>query len=218
MSDLGRLVWVRKRASSFLERTSVKLCRVVVQVPRQIVRRHRRGRDAAGGFVSDRTLELTAFDPQGAPRAIPVEREAPGLYAARAPQGEYGKPSSSPGKLPRRRDPPTRARSPRPPHRPSRSPSPSAWWTPSRQSSERSAPTRRRWIRSVPSTRETSRMWATRSSISPTAPVSAKSPYGPGSSPWRSGSFPWTSLSAASAELDGDVTERRSGCACAGPS
>lgn len=47
-------------------------------------------RDAAGNLVSDRPLELTAFDPSGGARPVPVEREAPGLYAARVPQGQYG--------------------------------------------------------------------------------------------------------------------------------
>jgi Mg-chelatase subunit ChlD len=48
-------------------------------------------RDPTGGFVNDKTLELTAFDPQSGPHPVAVEREAPGLFTAVVPQGDYGR-------------------------------------------------------------------------------------------------------------------------------
>ncbi len=48
-------------------------------------------RDNSGNFVTDRQLALTAFDAQAAPVSIPVTREAPGLYTAVVPRGEYGR-------------------------------------------------------------------------------------------------------------------------------
>ncbi len=48
-------------------------------------------RDNAGNLVSDRPLELTAFDEQSHPYPVPVTREAPGLFTAMVPQGEFGR-------------------------------------------------------------------------------------------------------------------------------
>jgi Mg-chelatase subunit ChlD/uncharacterized membrane protein len=48
-------------------------------------------RDAADNFVSDRTPTLMVHDAQGQTRPVPVVREAPGLFAATVPQGEFGK-------------------------------------------------------------------------------------------------------------------------------
>lgn len=47
-------------------------------------------RDAAGNFITDRTLELSLFDPQSGVHPVKVEREAPGLFSAVVPRGDYG--------------------------------------------------------------------------------------------------------------------------------
>lgn len=47
-------------------------------------------RDAGGGFVSDRVPELMMFDENAKPRAVAVEREAPGLFSGLVAQGAYG--------------------------------------------------------------------------------------------------------------------------------
>jgi Ca-activated chloride channel family protein len=49
-------------------------------------------RDAAGNFVTDRTLELTAHDPDLGPVRIPVQRDGPALFSAIVPHGRYGQP------------------------------------------------------------------------------------------------------------------------------
>ncbi len=48
-------------------------------------------RDNSGNFVTDRVLELTAFDASSRPYSVPVRRDSPGLYAATVPQGEFGR-------------------------------------------------------------------------------------------------------------------------------
>jgi Mg-chelatase subunit ChlD len=48
-------------------------------------------RDAAGNFVNDRSLELTAFDEQSHPFPVHVRKDAPGFFAATVPQGEFGR-------------------------------------------------------------------------------------------------------------------------------
>ncbi len=48
-------------------------------------------RDAGGNFVSDVQLALSAVDPAGRSRAIPVERTGPGLFEARLAPIEYGR-------------------------------------------------------------------------------------------------------------------------------
>jgi Ca-activated chloride channel family protein len=47
-------------------------------------------RDAAGAFVNDRPLELTAFDEQAHPFSVLVKHEGPGLFSSTVPQGEFG--------------------------------------------------------------------------------------------------------------------------------
>ncbi|HZW05496.1 MAG TPA: hypothetical protein VFF65_00105, partial [Phycisphaerales bacterium] len=47
-------------------------------------------RDTAGNYLSDRVLELTAFDPKTGAHPVQVEREAPSLFTASVPQGEFG--------------------------------------------------------------------------------------------------------------------------------
>ncbi|HYE62954.1 MAG TPA: VWA domain-containing protein [Phycisphaerales bacterium] len=48
-------------------------------------------RDPAGNFVTDRVLELMSYDPQAGAKAVEVKREAPGLFSAVVPRGEYGR-------------------------------------------------------------------------------------------------------------------------------
>jgi Mg-chelatase subunit ChlD len=48
-------------------------------------------RDAAGNFVNDRPLELTAFDEQSHPLSVAVKKDSPGLFSATVPQGEFGR-------------------------------------------------------------------------------------------------------------------------------
>jgi Mg-chelatase subunit ChlD/uncharacterized membrane protein len=47
-------------------------------------------RDAAGRLVTDQPVELVRFDPASGVTTVPVEREAPGLFAASVPHGDYG--------------------------------------------------------------------------------------------------------------------------------
>lgn len=49
-------------------------------------------RDAAGGFVNDLAIELTARHPREGTVKLPVERHAPGLFSAAVPLPEYGRP------------------------------------------------------------------------------------------------------------------------------
>lgn len=48
-------------------------------------------RDAAGNFITDRALELTAHDPQTGSTPVEVRRDAPGLFSAIVPHGQYGR-------------------------------------------------------------------------------------------------------------------------------
>jgi uncharacterized protein YegL len=47
-------------------------------------------RDTLGNYVSDRTVELTAFDAKSGAQPVQVVQEAPGLFTARLPRGEFG--------------------------------------------------------------------------------------------------------------------------------
>jgi Ca-activated chloride channel homolog len=49
-------------------------------------------RDAAGNFITDRTVELTMHDEQSGSTRLAVQRESPGLFSAKVPQLAYGKP------------------------------------------------------------------------------------------------------------------------------